>query len=96
MASRKVDFALKMEDAATELADAIERVEMLRASYIQSGYNSGGSDPITDDDLIGHDVTATKLDAVSTLTANLTLFVDNGIPLQGDYRTTLGAVRKFS
>ncbi len=94
MAGRKVDFALLFESASTQLADAIEQVEMLRQSYIQSGYNSGES-AITDDDLVGHDITAAKLDAMSTLTANLTLFLDNGMPLQGDYRTTLGAIRKF-
>jgi len=95
MASRKVDFALQMESAATQLAMAIEALEMMRRSYVASGYNSGGSDPITDDDIAGHDITAAQIDAVSTLTANLTLFLDNGEPLQGYYRTTLDATRSF-
>jgi len=94
MASRKIDFALKMETAATQLAAAIETAEMLRRSYVASGYNTG-DDAITDDDLAGIDITAAGVDAISTLMANLTLFLDNGVALQGYYRTTLDSTRKF-
>lgn len=95
MASRKVDFALKIESAATELAAVIEQIEVLRGAYLASGFDDGGDDELTDDDLVGHAVTAAKITTVMTLTENLTKFLDNLTPAKGDHRASLGTIRKF-
>ncbi len=95
MASRKVDFALQVELVSTKLAEAIEQIEILRTAYFDSGFNSGGADELIDEDIQGHDITVAKIINIITLVENQTLFLDNFIPLQGDYRAFLGAIRKF-
>lgn len=49
MASRKVDFALAVRKAVTALAEATERITELDEIFTDSGYDSGGSDPIVDE-----------------------------------------------
>ena len=93
MASRKVDFALAVRKAVTALAEAAERIQELDDIYGDSGYDSGGSDPITDEDIAGHDITASDLANASTLAANLALFLNDGSPMQFDYASRINAFR---
>lgn len=93
MAPRKVDFALAVRAGVTALAEAAERIAELEAIYKSSGYDAGGLDPITDEDLVGHDVTAVDLANASILAANLALFLGGGDPLVFDYAGHINAFR---
>ena len=75
------------------MAEAAERIAELDEIYEDSGYDSGGSNPITDDDLISHDITAQDLTNVSTFATNLALFLSNGDPLVFDYASAINAFR---
>ena len=61
MAPRKVDFALAARAAVTQFAESVERIAEIDAIFTDSGYDSGGSNPIVDDDLTGHDMTAAQI-----------------------------------
>jgi len=93
MAPRKVDFALAVRNTATKLAQVMDEIDALAGIYTASGYNSGGSNPITDADLEGHDMTAAQLGQFATLAANLVKFMDNETPAKANYRTPLNAFR---
>lgn len=92
MVSRKEDFALAVRTAVTALAEAAERIAELDAIYMDSGYDSGGTNPITDEDLTGHDMTAQDLANASTFATNLALFLSDGDPMVFDYAS---AINKF-
>lgn len=93
MAPRKVDFALAVRAGVTALAEAAERVAELDAMYVDSGYDALGSNPITDGDLTGHDVTALDLTNASIFAVNLALFLNGGDPLVFDYAGAINAFR---
>lgn len=93
MAPRKVNYALAVRDAVTALAEAAERIAVLNSTFGDSGYDSGGSNPIIDDDLIGHDITAQDLAKASVFAVNLALFLNNGDPQIQDYSSEINAFR---
>lgn len=95
MAPRKANYALAVRDAVTALAEAAERIAELDAIYKDSGYDSGGADPIIDDDLIGHDITAADLANASIFATNLALFLNDGDPLVFDYASAIGSFRSM-
>ena len=93
MAPRKVDFARAVRDGVTALAEAADRIAELDAIYKASGYDAGGSDPIVDEDVEGHDITAADLANASTFAENLALFLNGGDPMQFDYASAIDAFR---
>ena len=98
MAPRKVGFALAARTAITAVAEAAERVAELDAIYKASGFqpaSEGGTNPITDVDLDGHNMTAANLVDVSTFATNLDKFMNNDVPLQFDYTTAINAFRSM-
>ena len=96
MASRKVTFALQVKTIATQLADMMDEIDSLAAIYTASGYSSGGSNPIVDADLTGHDITVAQITQFGTLATNLLKFMNNQAPATGQYRSQLDAFRNIS
>ena len=93
MAPRKIDFSLAVRAAVTALAEAAERIAELDAIYVDSGYDGGGTNPIVDNDLVGHDIVAQDLANASTFAENLALFLNNGGPMVFDYASAIGRFR---
>ena len=75
MAPRKVDLALASQAVITQFAEAAERIAEIDAIFTDRGYGAGGSDPITDADLEGHEITAAQLAAVHTFAGALDTFI---------------------
>ena len=96
MAPRKVDYALAARAAVTAIAEAVERVGELHEIFTDSGYNSGGSDPIEDADLAGHNMTAQDMANFATFATNLALFMNNGDPAQVDYQSHINKFRNMT
>lgn len=96
MASRRVDYALAARAAATAFVRAVERIVELNEIYVDSGYDSGGANPITDSDLEGHDMTAQDLTSVSVFADNITLFLNDDTPLKFDYQSAINKFRDMS
>lgn len=95
MAPRKVDFAIAARAAITAFAEAVERIGEVDSIFKASGYNSSGSNPIMDDDLSGHDITAANLGAVSIFAENVVLFLNNGSPMRFDYASAIDKFRNM-
>lgn len=95
MALRKEDFALATRAAVTALAEAAERIAELDVIYSDSGYDSGGANPITDEDLTGHDMVAQDLANASTFATNLALFLDDGDPMVFNYASAINKFRNM-
>lgn len=93
MSPRKVDFALSFRAQITALAKLVKEMNELNLIYFASGYDIGGSDPIQDSDLTGHDLTAAQIVNMSTITTNLEALLSNDVPTQGDYRALINALR---
>ena len=95
MAPRKVDFGNAARAAVTAFAEAVERVGELDEIYTDSGYDSGGSDPILDADCPG-DLTAQDLTNFATFATNVALFMNAGDPAVVDYQSHINAFRNMT
>jgi len=93
MAPRKIDFALKARSTATSLAEAIDEIEYLADVYVASGYQSNGANPITAEDLQGHDISIEQLMEFAILAANLLKFMSGEASAEADYQQQLNAFR---
>jgi hypothetical protein len=70
-----------------------DRLANLETVYFDRGYNGGGSNPITDEDLTSLGYTAANLANLITLIQQLNNFLGNSAVTSGDYDATLNAVR---
>ena len=57
----KTSFALVARGLATQLIDLVNDLSQMQTTYDARGYASGGSDPITDSDILSAKITATQL-----------------------------------
>jgi len=93
MAPRKVDLALAERAAVTAFAEAVERVGELCEIYYDSDYDEEGIDPIVDEDVEGHNMTAQDLNNFATFAENLKLFLNAGTPMVFDYQSKINSFR---
>lgn len=72
--------------ASNNIEDSIE-------VFMDRGYNSSGSDPITDEDLISFGITLAQFIQIKQFSDNFILFKDNEIPVQADYGKIFNELR---
>jgi hypothetical protein len=89
----KLTWAGQAQTDATTLAQVADRLANLETVYFDRGYDSGGSNPITNDDVVSLSITAADLAALITLTQQLSNFLGNSAVTAGDYDSTLNTVR---
>lgn len=89
----KLTFAGKAQDSATTMANIGDQLADLYSVYFDRGYNSGGANPITDDDLASLGMTAVQLGNLITLAEQFANFLGNAAVAQDDYDVTLNAIR---
>jgi hypothetical protein len=89
----KITFGTQAQNDATALAKVADKLANLENVYFDRGYNSGGSNPITDEDLTSLGYTAADLANLITLIQQLNNFLGNSAVTSGDYDATLNAVR---
>jgi len=90
----KQRFVNGVLDMAKTLAETKDLLASARAVYFDRGYNSGGSDPIIDDDISGLGVTATQLTNMMTLAEQLENFFGNSAVSTADYDASLNQFRR--
>ena len=91
--TRKESFARKIMDAVSSIAQASDSGDNLVTVYFDRGYNSGGGDAISDSDLTELGITSAELANGITFFQNLNTMLNNGVPTQSDYDTTLNTLR---
>lgn len=89
----KLTFGEQSQNDATTLAQVADRLANLETVYFDRGYNSGGTNPIVDGDIVSLNITAANLAALVTLTQQLNNFLGNLAVATGDYDATLNTVR---
>ena len=89
----KLTFGEQSQGEATALAQVADRLTNLETVYFDRGYNSGGTNPIVDGDIVSLNITAADLAALVTLAQQLNNFLGNLAVATGDYDATLNAVR---
>jgi hypothetical protein len=89
----KLTLAGQAQASATTMAQIGEDLASLVDVYFDRGYDSGGSNPIIDDDLASLGITAAQLAALITLAQQLANFLGNSAVATADYGATLNASR---
>lgn len=95
MASRKVTISLAIRSAITSLDNLVTELNELDDMFINSGYDSEGTNPIVDEDIEGHDMVAADLAAVHTFVEQINLFLNDGEPIQFDYASAIDKFRNM-
>lgn len=90
----KIQFGTQAQLDATTLAQVADKLANLETVYFDRGYNSGGSDPIANADIVSLNITAADLAALITLIQQFNNFLGNLAVSTGDYDATLNTVRK--
>lgn len=102
MATQKELFVIDLLETAQNAAKQVmDKVESIDSQYFDSGYNSGGSNPIVDDDLNGvnpgttgfNGITAAQVASVITAYQQLNNFFQNSAVATADYSVTFNTVR---
>jgi len=93
MASAKFNFGEKSQSVGTSLAQAANEAADIVSVYFDRGYDSGGSDPIVNNDVSGLNITPAQLGLLITLFQQLANFVDNVAVAAADRDATLNAIR---
>lgn len=91
--SRKRDFAEAARRLITSFDALAGCLKELDDIYHNSGYEPTGSDPITNTELDGLDMTTQDLSNVSVFVANLQSFLHGNDPLVFDYSAKIDAFR---
>jgi hypothetical protein len=92
MASKLI-FATQSQEQATTMAQLGDKLADILSVYFDRGYNSGGSNPITNDDLASLGITAAQLGDMVTLAEQFANFLGNVAVTPADYDSTLNAIR---
>ena len=95
MASRKITISLAIRSAITNLDNLVTKLNELDDIFINSGYDSGGTNPIVDENIEGHDMVAADLAAAHTFVTQLNLFLNDGSPIQFDYTSAIDKFRNM-
>lgn len=93
MSQEKETFASKMISSANELAAAYRNQQELFDVYFARGYNSGGGDPITDEDVAPAGLTAADVGSGITLAENFPKFMRGESSFTSDYKSTVNRLR---
>ncbi len=95
MKTRKLEFAQAVRAKVTEFDNLVAYLNELRDIFQDSGYASGGGDPITDEDLEALGMTTTDLANFDTFVENVSLFLNNGVPMQFNYAAAINRFRSM-
>ena len=91
--ARKLQYAVAVRGAVTAYDDLVTKLNELADIFAGSGYDAGGSNPITTEDLAGTDVTPGDLAAVAVFVENINLFLNGDVPAVYDYGAAINAFR---
>lgn len=91
--SEKNAFTNQYRDQATAVAQARSVCEAMIKVYYNRGYNTGGSDQITDEDIAATNITAAELANMVTFSEQLVNMLDNQAVTQSNYQATLDVLR---
>jgi len=83
---KKVFFTQQVIGAATDLAILRKKLSVLQDAYQTRGYNPGGANAITDDDVSSFEITASQLsDFLIEFGVRFNLLMTAGAPLASIY-----------
>lgn len=94
--ANKEDFANRIRASASRFMQDAEDMAALYAAYFDRGYNSGGTDPITDPDVAGAETTAADITAGITASEQLANYLNSGAVATADYSASWNRLRRIS
>lgn len=91
---QKQTYIQQQLNAATQLQAVCDQLIDFATPYFPRGYNAGGSDPITDADLVSFGLTAADFTNLITLSGDLAKFLGNEAVSTGDRAAILAKLRR--
>ena len=92
--SRKSAYIEAFLRNANSIATVMDALLPYAQEYFNNGYNGGGSDPITNADLISYDITEANFTNMVTTLEQMEKFFSNQGVTTGDYRANVNQVRR--
>jgi hypothetical protein len=94
MALQKTRFAQQMISLHVKLAEVMDAADAMEKEYFDQGYDSGGSDPIVDDDVVNLGIKAADITAGITLLQQQNKLFTNQAVTAADYEVTVNKFRR--
>ena len=86
-------FVTNFYDKLTKIIQEIDDCATMKDQFMEKGFNTGGTDPITDDHLTNIGTNIVDLASGAALVTNIIKFIDNDNPAAADYRATFDKLR---
>lgn len=89
----KVQFIHSIKEVSTRLGQAADALETLAEIYTDRGYQSGGANEITADDIANADFNLSLLADAVTLFGQMQTFLSGGSPTPANYKRLINRLR---
>jgi hypothetical protein len=86
-------FVTEIRDKITRIVQDVDDLEDMIDQFLILGFKAGGTDPITDADLLNIGTNVADLAKGKALVDNLIKFIDNDGPVAANYRETFDLLR---
>lgn len=95
MASQKVDFAQACKNAAQKVYEAEKACEDVYEVFWDRGYNSGGANALTPEDISSTEITPTMIGDFTNFCDNFQKFLNNQSITQSDWDSIINKIREI-
>lgn len=86
-------FVTEILKKITRIVQDVDDLEDMIDQFMAKGFNSGGTDPITDAHLLNIGTNVADLALGKALVDNIIKFIDNNSPVAANYRATFDLLR---
>ena len=94
MASQKIDFANLCKEAAQKVYEAEHACGDVYEVFWDRGYNSGGSNALTPEDIASTEITPTMIGDFTNFCDNFQKFLNNQDATKADWDATINKIRE--
>jgi hypothetical protein len=93
VSASKQQFVQNLQQAMNQFHQATASLKDCDLYYYKNGFQAGGANAITDQDVVQYNLKAADVAAGMTMAEQLQNFINNAVVAQADYETTVQKLR---